>query len=325
MSVSLKSIMAPVTGGLDKFNEEFDAALNSDVKLINTIGKYLIKRRGKRIRPALTILAANLCGQPTENTYRAAAMIEMLHIATLIHDDVVDEAVLRRRWPSINRVWKNKVSILMGDYILSQSLIYMVNMKNFEILDVIAKTAEKLSSGEMLQIEKNLNKNMTEAIYFKMISRKTASLISTACQLGAITSSNKKADRSAMDIYGLNLGIAFQLKDDLFDLLGNQADTGKETSADIKRNLMTLPLINSMNHSNEIKIKISRILRHKKKTKSDITELNKIIESTNSFRYTNDKMIEFSELALAAIKNYDESQVKKSMVDLVQFNLNRKG
>lgn len=309
---------------LNEFQKTFDQALKSDVKLINTVGKYLIKRRGKRIRPALTILAASLCGKVSESTFRSAAMIEMLHIATLIHDDIVDDASIRRSWPSINRVWKNKIAVLMGDYVLSQSLINMVKMRNFEILEIIGKTAEKLSSGEMLQIEKNLSKKMSEDTYFKMVSRKTGSLISSACELGAITSSGKPEDRKAMRAFGGNLGIAFQVKDDLLDLVGNESETGKESGADIKKNLMTLPIIFTLTNAPKSNLAIKRILRTKKKTRSQIKDLNKIISDAGGFDYAFKKMNEFSLTALELLKQYPESSAKIALQQLVKFNLDRK-
>ncbi len=160
----LKEITKPIKSDLDKFQIEFEAALHSDVKLINTISKFIIQRRGKRFRPILTILSAHICGKPTDNTYSAASIMELLHIATLIHDDIVDDAQYRRGWPSLNRVWKNKISLLMGDYVLSKSLIYMVKMKNFKVLESIGRTAEDLSSGELMQIEKSISKNMDENV-----------------------------------------------------------------------------------------------------------------------------------------------------------------
>ncbi len=198
----LKEITKPIIDDLDKFQIEFDSALHSDVKLINTVSKYIIQRRGKRFRPILTILSAHICGKPTENTYRAASVMELLHIATLIHDDIVDDAEYRRGWPSLNRVWKNKISLLMGDYVLSKSLIYMVKMKNFKVLDSIGRTAEDLSSGELLQIEKSISKRMDEKVYYKMIEKKTASLIATACELGAISASENEADHETLNLFG---------------------------------------------------------------------------------------------------------------------------
>ena len=219
---SLQRITRPIFDDIKLFEEEFKNALHSEVRLINMIGKYIIFHKGKFIRPILTILSSRVCGQPTLNSYRAAAMIELLHIATLIHDDVVDEAEKRRGFPSINRVWKNKIAVLMGDFILSKTLINMVGLKDFAALQLIANTAEKLAAGEILQIEKSLAGSMTEEIYYDMIYQKTASLISTCCELGAITSTGKDKDRIAMINYGTKLGMAFQVKDDLFDILGNE-------------------------------------------------------------------------------------------------------
>ena len=210
--ITLKQITQPIIEDVKIFQKEFENALNSEVRLINTISKYMIKNKGKNIRPILTILSARLCGEPTINSYRAAAMMELLHIATLIHDDVVDDATLRRGRPSINRVWKNKLSVLMGDFILSKALINMIGLKDFDALEQISSTAEKLSAGEILQIEKSITRSMTEDVYFEMISQKTASLIATSCELGAITTTKKEKDRQATFSFGENLGMAFQIK-----------------------------------------------------------------------------------------------------------------
>ncbi|MBU0528570.1 polyprenyl synthetase family protein [bacterium] len=320
----LKEITKPIKDDLDRFQIEFESALQSDVRLINTVSKYIIQRRGKRFRPILTILAAHVCGKPTENTYRAAAIMELLHIATLIHDDIIDDAEYRRGWPSLNRVWKNKISLLMGDYVLSKSLIYMVKMKNFKVLDSIGRTAEDLSSGELLQIEKSINKRMDENVYYKMIEKKTASLIATACELGAITSSENEADHEALKIFGNNLGIAFQIKDDLFDLLGNESDTGKDLAQDVISNMITLPIVHSMNTADKQTVRqISRLLRKVKKEKKVTEELKSIIESTGGFDYAKSKITEYSEKALSAIDKYPETVYKQKLIDLVNYNGNR--
>ena len=298
--------------------------MQSDVRLINTVSKYIIQRRGKRFRPILTILAAYICGKPTENTYRAAAVMELLHIATLIHDDIVDDAEFRRGWPSINRVWKNKISLLMGDYVLSKSLIYMVKMKNFKILDSIGRTAEDLSSGELLQIEKSINKRMDENVYYKMIEKKTASLIATACELGAITASEFEADHEALKIFGNNLGIAFQIKDDLFDLLGNQSETGKDLAQDVISNMITLPIVYSMKNGNKQTVKqISRLLRKVKKNKKVTNDLKQIVESTGGFDYAKRRIAEYSKKAISAIDSYQDTIYKQKLIDLVNYNGSR--
>ncbi len=240
---TLKEIIYPIKEDLQLFKKEFDSSLDSNVRLINIVAKYLIRNRGKKIRPILTLLSARLCGKPSMNSYRASAMVELLHLATLVHDDVVDDANMRRGFTSINKVWKNKISILMGDFILSKALINMISIKDFDALECISNTAEKLSAGELLQLEKSITKTMTENIYFDMIKQKTASLIASSCELGAITTSKSSLDRKAMYSYGENLGVAFQIKDDLLDLIGSEYDLGKDIGGDIKKNMITLPLI----------------------------------------------------------------------------------
>ena len=321
----LKEISVSIKDELNQFDIEFNSALQSDVKLINTVSKYIIQKRGKRFRPILTILSAHICGKPTENTYRAAAVMELLHIATLIHDDIVDEAEYRRGWPSINRVWKNKISLLMGDYVLSKSLIYMIKMKNFKVLDSIGRTAEDLSSGELLQIEKSINKHMSEDVYYKMIEKKTASLIATACEMGSITTSEDETDHKALKEFGTNLGIAFQIKDDLFDLLGEQSETGKDLAQDVISNMITLPIVHSLNTADKQTVRqIKSLLRKVKKSKKVTGELKDIIESTGGFDYAKSKIAEFSKKALDAISEYPDTIYKQNLVDLVNYNGNRK-
>ncbi len=320
----LKEITKPIKDDLDKFQIEFDSALQSDVKLINTVSKYIIQRRGKRFRPILTILSAHVCGKPIENTYRAASVMELLHIATLIHDDIVDDAEYRHGWPSLNRVWKNKISLLMGDYVLSKSLIYMVKMKNFKVLDSIGRTAEDLSSGELLQIEKSINKRMDEKVYYKMIEKKTASLMATACELGAITASENETDHEALKTFGMNLGMAFQIKDDLFDLLGNQSETGKDLAKDVISNMITLPIVHSMNTADKQTVRqIGRLLRKVKKNKKVTNNLKQIIESTGGFDYARKKILEYSDKALISIDNYPDTVYKRNLIELVNYNGNR--
>ncbi|MBT7422750.1 MAG: polyprenyl synthetase family protein [Candidatus Marinimicrobia bacterium] len=321
---SLRLITEPIFDDIKLFEKEFRDALSSEVRLINLVGKYIIRHKGKHIRPILTLLASRVCGQPNLNSYKAAAMIELLHIATLIHDDVVDEAEKRRGFLSINRIWKNKISILMGDFIFSKALIKMVGLKDFAALQLIADTAEKLAAGEILQIEKSLTRSMTEEVYYQMIYKKTASLISTSCELGAITSTGEKNDRKAMITYGTKLGMAFQIKDDLFDLLGNEKQTGKDIGADLKRNMVTLPLIYTYEQINRSKLRmLKKIISSKKKTNSDIHDLNEIVHDAGGFNYAEEKINELNSQAFEAITMYPESTYKQSMIDLINFNTQR--
>ena len=322
----LKYITEPIFDDIKLFEQEFRNALHSEVRMINMVGKYIIRHKGKHIRPILTILSSRLCGQPTVNSYRAAAMIELLHVATLIHDDVVDDANKRRGFPSINRMWKNKVAVLMGDFIFSKTLINMIGLKDFSALELIASTAEKLASGEILQIEKTLTKSMNEETYFDMINKKTASLVSTSCELGAITSTGKTKDRKAMLSYGTKLGMAFQIKDDLFDILGNENQMGKDMGADIKRNMITLPLIHAFKKVTKVESnRLKKILASKKKTRFELNNIKEIVDRVGGFNYAKEKIVEFNEQALDAISPYPNSPYKQSMVDLIAFNAHRTG
>ena len=195
------------------------------------------------MRPRLCLLAAKICGNITPLTYKGASLIETIHVATLIHDDVVDESDLRRGWPSINRIWKNKIAILVGDFMFSKALSNMIKLKNFNALEILSKTAERLSQGEILQIEKALSKDINEELYYKMVSDKTASLFSAACEIGAITADADENEQKAMAKFGEKLGIAFQIRDDLFDIMGKIDDIGKPIGFDVKKNMLTLPLI----------------------------------------------------------------------------------
>ena len=320
----LDKIIIPIAGDLLQYEREFKSALDSEVKLINSVSNYLIKNKGKSFRPILTLLCSRLCGQPTIHTYKAAAMMELLHVATLIHDDIVDDAKTRRGKPSIKQIWKNKISVLMGDYILSKALINMVSLKDFEALELISKTAEKLSAGEILQMEKSITRNMTKNIYYDMINQKTASLISSSCELGAITTSKSDIDRKATSEYGKNLGMAFQIKDDLFDFLGSEFQTGKESGGDVKKNMLTLPLIYSIEStSRKERNRLKVIIRKKKKSFETKMEIKEIIEKSGGFNYANKKLDEFSSNAIDSISSYNDGEIKNSLIELVHFNKER--
>ena len=285
----------------------------------------MIRNRGKNIRPILTILTARLCGGPSKESYLAATMMELLHLATLIHDDVVDDATLRRGKPSINIVWRNKLSVLMGDFLLSKALINMIRLKDFDALEKISNTAEKLSAGEILQIEKTFTKSMDEETYFEMIEQKTASLIATSCELGAITSTKNEKDRKAAYYFGQNFGIAFQIKDDVFDLLGHEKDTGKNGGGDVKKNMITLPLIFAKNNlSKNGKNKLTKLMKKKKKDKKVLRQINELVMEVGGIDYAKKKINYYSELAINAIDFYPESSIKESLSDLVSFNVFRK-
>ena len=318
---SLDKILIPIFEDLKTFEVEFERSIESDVRLINSITKYMMRNKGKNIRPSLTLLSAKLCGEPTINTYRAAAMMELLHIATLIHDDVVDDATLRRGLPSLNFIWKNKLAVLMGDFLLSKALINMIRLKDFDALEIISITSEKLSAGEILQIEKSMTRSMDEATYFDMIGQKTSSLIATSCELGAITTTKKEEDRKATYEFGFNLGTAFQIKDDLFDITGSEFQTGKNSNSDVKKNMITLPLIYAKSKMSRIqKRRLRALLKRKNKNKKTLLGIRELITEAGGIKYSINKMEEYSDLAIKAIKHYPNSPIKQSLEDLVAFN-----
>ena len=321
---SLNSISNFIKSDLKLFENQFDDALKSKVKLIQTISRFMIKQRGKRIRPILTLLASRVCGEPTDNTYKAAALIELMHIATLIHDDVVDEAVKRRGWFSIKGIWGNKLSVLMGDYVLSKSLIYMIKIRDFDALDIISQTAEYMSSGELIQLDYRFKKHPTEEAYFELIRQKTACLIAAGCELGALTTTKKKDDRKSMRDFGLNLGMAYQIRDDLFDLLGEESQMGKDKGIDVKKNNLTLPIIHSLQSlENNDRERLLSIIKKKNKTNELFSEINDLVERGNGFIYAQDKIEFFTQKAIKSIKRYPESDFKDSMIYIAQFNILR--
>ncbi|NOZ07684.1 MAG: polyprenyl synthetase family protein [FCB group bacterium] len=323
MKKILRELSAAVQPDIEKFHLMYRDSLNSEVRLINTVINFISRRKGKQVRPILTLLAANICGTPTELTYRAAALVEMLHVATLIHDDVVDDADLRRGWPSVKRIWKNKLAILVGDYLFSKALSNMIHLRDFDALELLSTTAERLSQGEILQIEKAMKSNMSEEVYYRMVADKTASLISAACELGAITTTTDPERRTAMRIYGEKVGIAFQIKDDLFDIIGNAAGLGKPTGFDLKKNMLTLPLIHyfeSLDESERVRLR-RKLNNHAKR--GDKAYLSKAIRESGSLDYTQEVIRRFSDEAREALHIFPDSPVKTALEAFIDFNLQR--
>ena len=323
-STKLKIIIEPILEDLKIFQQEFEDALRSEVRLINIIWRYLLRQKGKGIRPILTILSARVSGGPSLNSYKAAAVVELLHLATLMHDDVVDDAKTRRNFPTVSHIWKDRTSIIMGDFILSKVLANLIRLRDFEALDLICSTAERLSSGEMLQIEKSFMELMTEEVYYKMIKDKTASLISTCCELGVITTSKKESQKLALRSYGENFGMAFQIKDDLFDILGSEHIIGKDTNLDVSKNVITLPIIHTLSSS-----LTSADRRHLNKTlfdgfsSKDIEWLKDIVTEHGGFDYAYKRMEDFSTQAIDALALFPDSPYKRSLIDLTLYNTQR--
>ncbi len=321
--VDLADIQRPISGNLDQFRTFFRKAVKSEVFLLDQIVKYLLKTKGKELRPALVFLSARLCGTVNERTYVAATMIELLHSATLIHDDVVDEADERRGFMSINKIWKNKASVLLGDYLLAKGLLVALDNDEFELLKVLSNAVKRMSEGELRQLKASKLQNMTEERYFKVISEKTASLISACCECGAISTNCSTAHREAMRDFGLNIGIAFQIRDDLFDYGTDNA--GKTTANDIIERKMTLPMIFALSQCGFVERRRYRSLYRKhNKTSEEIDQIIAFVHEKGGVEYANLKMHEFAEKAILNLNVFPESDDRYNLDDLLHFVISRK-
>ena len=324
MNAELDNIVtSPINDYIIRFEKVYTQSLHSDVKLINTIIRYISRKKGKQLRPRLCLLSAKLCGEPTENTYRAAALIEMIHVATLIHDDVVDDADIRRGWPSVNRVWKNKLSILVGDFMFSKALTNMIHLKDFDALDILSSTAQRLSQGEIQQIEKAIKKNMTEEVYYQMVSDKTASLFSAACKLGVMTVTEDNDKREALAKFGEKFGLVFQIKDDLLDITGNVEGLGKPAGFDLKKNILTLPLIHLFEKLDSSDTKrVTRQLRNHVK-KSELKEISMLIENHGGIQFAVKQIDRLSKEAQDELNIFPDSVYKEALLAALTFNSHR--
>ena len=324
MNAELQNIVtSPIHENLIRFEAVYRESLHSDVKLINTIIRYISRKKGKQLRPRLCLLSAGLCGEPNENTYRSAALIEMIHVATLIHDDLVDDSKLRRGWPSINRVWKNKLSILVGDFMFSKALTNMIHLKDFDALDILSSTAERLSQGEIQQIEKAIKKNMTEKIYYQMVSDKTASLFSAACKLGVMTVTEDNDKREALAKFGEKFGLVFQIKDDLLDITGNVEGLGKPAGFDLKKNILTLPLIYLFENLPDSEEKVVKRQLNNHVKKSEIREIRKLIEKHGGIQFAENQIDRLAKEAQDELNIFSDSVYKDSLLAALKFNSHR--
>ena len=308
---------------LATFEEKFAKSVKSQTPLLDRIMKYIIKRKGKQLRPMFVFLSAKLHGTVNESTYRAAALVELLHTATLVHDDVVDESLERRGFLSINALWKNKIAVLVGDYLLSKGLLLSTGAGDFKHLDILSEAVKQMSEGELLQMEKARNLNLNEDIYFEIIRSKTASLLSSACAVGAWSTSKDEALTERMKLFGEKTGIAFQIKDDLFDY-GNE-DIGKPTGNDLKEKKLTLPLIYTLNNiSKTEKRKIIYIVKNQNKEPDKIKYVLERVVEAGGIKYANDKMLQYRDEALAILFEFPESDVRRGLEELVRYTTDRK-
>lgn len=324
MAVSAKNIFKPFSKDLDVFQEFFKNHMTSNVRLVDQVAKYLVRHKGKQFRPMLLITAARTLAEPTDKTYLAAVVVELLHTATLVHDDVVDEAELRRGFPTINAVWKNKISILMGDYLLSKSLIIATEIGHLRLMNIIADVAKRMSKGELLQIQKSRKLNIKEEEYFQMISDKTASLISACCEIGAITVNATDQEQQILKSFGENLGIAFQIKDDLLDYQSRASILGKPVGHDLKEKKITLPLIYAFQKVNSgERRKIIRMLKNGVERK-EIKYIVDFILKYQGLQKAEEKAVEYKNRALEDLAKLPDSRARKVLADLAEFVIRRK-
>jgi octaprenyl-diphosphate synthase len=316
-------ITPPIAEELKRFEPFFRKSTKTDLPLLNTIINYILRRKGKQMRPMMVFLAAKLNGEFNERTYHAALTIELLHTATLVHDDVVDDSSQRRGFLSVNAIWKNKIAVLVGDFILAKGLLWTIEHKDYDILDHISAAVRDMSEGEILQIEKSRKLDITEEVYFEIIRKKTASLLATSAAVGAcsVTDDVEKIER--MKIFGEYAGIAFQIKDDLFDYHKTNL-VGKPTGNDLREKKLTLPLIFALNHCNNgEKSGILKIIKNHHKSSGDLNEVRKFVESKGGFDYAAEVMQSYSDKAIEQLSVYPESQIKTSMVEYVKYITSR--
>jgi octaprenyl-diphosphate synthase len=319
----MKDIKNFIFEDLIAFEKVFDQAVKSNVSLLDKIMKYIVQSKGKQMRPMFVLLSAKVCGDINDKTYRAASLIELLHTATLVHDDVVDDSNKRRGFFSINALWKNKIAVLVGDYLLSKGLLLSLNNKDFRMLEILATAVKDMSEGELLQAEKARKLDITEEIYFNIIRCKTASLISSACAAGAFSSNENEDQANLFSAFGEKVGIAFQIKDDLFDY-GNE-DIGKPTGNDIKEKKMTLPLIHTLNHCDKAtKNKIISIFKHSEKKKTEIKFILEAVNEHKGIEYATQKMNQYVEEAFEILNAFEDSEAKMHLTNLVKYSINRK-
>lgn len=319
----MKFVTDIISNELSTFETKFADAVKSNAPLLDRIMKYIIKRKGKQLRPMFVFLSARLHGDVNESTYRAAALVELLHTATLVHDDVVDESLERRGFFSINAVWKNKIAVLVGDYLLSKGLLLSTNNNDFEHLHILSEAVKQMSEGELLQIEKSRNLNLSEEVYFEIIKNKTASLVSAACGVGAWSTSKDESICNKMKLFGQNVGLAFQVKDDLFDY-GNE-DIGKPTGNDIKEKKLTLPLIYTLNKVNAAKKReLIYLIKNENRNADKVKYIIENVVAEGGIQYAVEKMNNYRDEAMKILYEFPDSDIRKALEELVRYTTDRK-
>lgn len=320
--MTVDQIMLPIEAEMKEFEIRFRANMQSNVPLLDKITQYIIRRKGKQMRPMFLFLTAKMLGEINDKTYQAASLVELLHTATLVHDDVVDDANERRGFFSVNALWKNKIAVLVGDYMLSQVLLLSIENDNTRLLGIVARAVREMSEGELLQIEKARRLDITEEVYFKVIRQKTASLIATVCEASAV--SVEREDQAAnMRKFGELVGLAFQIKDDIFDY-GTSDNIGKPTGLDIRERKMTLPLIYALNQGGkEVRRELINIVKNHNENAAKVKRAVQLVIQSGGIDYAQKRMFELKNEALQLLNPIPESPSKTALIGLVEYTIAR--
>ncbi len=323
MNLSLDEIKKPIEKELDEFEIRFKKSMQSKAPLLDRITHYIVSRKGKQMRPMFVFLSAKLCGDITEGTYVAASLVEILHTATLVHDDVVDDSYKRRGFFSINALWKNKIAVLVGDYLLAKGLELSIKNGQYKLLHILSSTILEMSEGELLQLEKARKLDIKEDIYFEIIRQKTASLISSACACGATTTTQDEALIARVKLMGEKIGIAFQIKDDLFDY--EEAEIGKPRGIDIKERKLTLPLIYTLGKvDSENKKKIINIIKNENQNMEKVRWVIDLVRTSGGMDYAAQRMNDYRDEALRILHEFPDTDARTSVEQLIEFTISRK-
>jgi octaprenyl-diphosphate synthase len=322
MPLRLDDIKAPIAKEMQEFEQKFRSSMHTKVLLLDKIMHYIVKRKGKQMRPMFIFLSAGTCGKITESTFRGASLIELLHTATLVHDDVVDDSEYRRGFFSINALWKNKIAVLVGDFLLSRGLNLSLDHNEIDHLRIVNDAVNQMSEGELLQMEKSRRLDISEEIYYQIIRQKTASLIASCCAVGAVSAGASKDDISRMKLFGQHIGMAFQIKDDLFDY--GEDEIGKPLGIDIKEKKMTLPLIYALSKAPWLsRRKMISIVKNESDKPKKVKEVIEFVKQSGGIQHATAVMENYHNQAIELLKHFPESNYKTSLIQLVQFTIER--
>ncbi|HTE01893.1 MAG TPA: polyprenyl synthetase family protein [Mucilaginibacter sp.] len=320
--LSINEIKKPIAADIAAFEERFKTSMQSSVPLLDRITHYIVKRKGKQIRPMFVFFSASICGGINDSTHRGAALVELLHTATLVHDDVVDNSYQRRGFFSINALWKNKIAVLVGDYLLSKGLLLSINNGDFNLLKIVSEAVKQMSEGELLQIEKVRRMDISEPLYYEVIRQKTASLIASCCACGAASSGADEETVEKMRLFGEKIGIAFQIKDDMFDF--GTDDVGKPLGIDIKEKKVTLPLIYALNNTNSSERKrIINLVKNHNDDPKKIAQIISFVNDAGGLQYAETQMKIYQDEAFKILNTFPPSDSRESLEQLVRFTTER--